>query len=90
MHEPLKNKIYIRKKLFFIFLGANFLVPKSGHQLEKQPVLGPTHGFSTSFLGATRNSICSQKYVDWRFISTPSPTFQERPENFYEHFLPLI
>ena len=34
------------------FLDANFLVPKSGHQLEKEPVLGPTHGFSTSFLGA--------------------------------------
>ena len=90
MHEPLKNKIYIGKKLFFNFLGANFLIPKSGHQLEKQPVLGPTHGFSTSFLGATRNSICSRKYVIWRFISTPTPLFQERHENFYENFLPLI
>ena len=71
-------------------LSANFLAPKSGHQLEKQPVLGPTHGFSTSFLGATRNSICSRKYVIWRFISTPTPLFQERHENFYENFLPLI
>ena len=65
--------MYIRKKLFFNFLSANFLVPKSGHQLEKRPVLGPTHGFSTFFLGATHNSICSRKYVIWRFISTTTP-----------------
>ena len=86
MHEPLKNKIYIRKKLFFIFLGANFLVPKSGHQLEKQPVLGPTHGFSTSFLRATRNSICSRKYVIWHFISTPTPFFKNVMKMFIKIF----
>ena len=86
MHEPLKNKIYIRKKLFFIFLGADFLMPKSGHQLEKQPVLGPTHGFSTSFLGANRNSICSRKYVIWHFISTPTVLFQECHETFMKIF----
>ena len=71
MHEPLKNIMYIGKKLFFNFLGANFVAPKSGHQL----VLGPTPGFPTSFLGATRNSICSRKYVIWRFISIPTPFF---------------
>ena len=49
--------------MFFNFLDANFLAPKSGHQLGKQPVFGLTHGFSTSFLDATRNSICSWKYV---------------------------
>ena len=89
MHEPLKNITYIGKNCFFNFLGANILAPKSGHQLEKQPVLGLTHGFSSSFLGASRNSICSWKYVIWRFISIPSPLFQERHENFYENFLPL-
>ena len=31
---------YLGKKLFYIFLGANFLMPKSSHQCEKQPVLG--------------------------------------------------
>ena len=86
MHEPLKNKIYIRKKLFFIFLGANFLVPKSGHQLEKQPVLGPTHGFFTSFSGATYNSICLRKYVIWHFISTPTPFFKNVMKIFMKIF----
>ena len=83
--------IYIYwKKMFFNFLGANFVAPKSGHQLEKQTVLGPTHGFSTFFLGATRNSLCSWQYVIWRSISTPTPLFQERHESFYEIFLSLI
>ena len=86
MHEPLKNKIYIRKKLFFIFLGANFLVPKSGHQLEKQPVLGPTHGFFTSFSGATYNSVCSRKYVISHFISTPTPFFKNVMKIFMKIF----
>ena len=27
--------------MFFYFFAANFLVPKSGHRREKQPVLGP-------------------------------------------------
>ena len=65
---------------------------KSSHQLEKQPVLGPIHflSFSTSFLGATHNSICLQKYVIWRFISTSPPIFQERHENFYKIFLPHL
>ena len=90
MHEPLKDITYIRKKMFFNFLGANFLVPKSSHQLEKQPVLGPTHGFSTSFLGATHNSICLRTYVIWRFISTPTPIFQERHEDFSENYLPHL
>ena len=43
MHEvlmSLQNRIYLGKK-FFNFLGANFLMPKSSHQREKQPVLGP-------------------------------------------------
>ena len=75
MHEPLKNITYIRKKLFFKFLGANFLAPKSSQQIEKQPVLGPNHGFSTTLLGATLNSICSQNYALWHFISTPTPPF---------------
>ena len=75
VHEPLKNITYIRKKLFFNILGTNFFAPKSGQQLEKQPVLGPTHGFSTSILGATRNSICSRNYIIWHFISTPTPPF---------------
>ena len=90
MHELLKSITYLVKKVFFNFLGANFLSPKSCHQLGKQPVLGPTHGFSASFLGAIRNSICSRKYVISRFISTLNPLFQERHENFYENFLPLI
>ena len=40
MHEPLKSRTYLGKKLFFHFLGADFLVPKSSHRPEKQPVLG--------------------------------------------------
>ena len=38
---PLKNRTYFGKKLFFNDLGADFVKPKSGHQHEKQPVLGP-------------------------------------------------
>ena len=30
----------MEKNLFFNFLDADFLVPKSGHRREKQPVLG--------------------------------------------------
>ena len=40
MHEPLKNRTYVEKKLFFNFLVRDFLMPKSSHQREKQPVLG--------------------------------------------------
>ena len=40
MHEPLKNKTYLGKKLFFNFFGANFVTPKSSPRHEKQPVLG--------------------------------------------------
>ena len=43
MHEALKNRTYIGKKLFFNFLGANFLAPKSRQRHEKQPLLGPGH-----------------------------------------------
>ena len=64
--------------------------PKTVTNLKKQPVLGLTHGFPTSFLGDTRNLICTRKYVIWRFISTPTPLFQERHENFYENFLPHL
>ena len=35
MRERLKNETYLGKKLFFNFLGANFVSPKSGHQCEK-------------------------------------------------------
>ena len=42
MHESLRNKTYLGKKLFN-FLGANFLTSKSSHWHEKQPVLGPGH-----------------------------------------------
>ena len=41
MHEPLKNRIYLGEKMFFNFLDADFLAPKSGRTREKQPVLGP-------------------------------------------------
>ena len=41
MHEPLKNRTYLGKKLPFHFLGADFLAPKSSHRCENQPVLGP-------------------------------------------------
>ena len=72
--------------MFFNFLGPNFLAPKSSQQVGKQPALGATHGFSTSFSGASCNSICSRKYVIC-FICNPTPLFQERHENFYEIFL---
>ena len=49
MHEPLENRTYIGKKLFN-FLGADFLAPKSGHQREKQPVLGRAHLKKTEVL----------------------------------------
>ena len=38
MYELL-NRTYLGKKLFFNFLGADFVAPKSGHRREKQPVL---------------------------------------------------
>ena len=34
-------KEYSLEKIVFHFLDANFFAPKSGHQWEKQPVLGP-------------------------------------------------
>ena len=74
------------KKLFFNFWGVNFRALESGHQLEKQPVLGPTHGFSTSFLVATRNSICSWRYVIWNFISTPTSFFKNAMKIFMKIF----
>ena len=46
MHEPLKNRDYVEKN-FFWGGGADFLAPKSGHQHEKQPVLGPGYYGST-------------------------------------------
>ena len=48
-----------------------------------------TCGFSTSFLGTTRNLICSQKNV-MTFYFYPYPPFQARHENFYENFLPHL
>ena len=41
MHELLKSRTYLGEKLFFNFLGTDFLAPKSGHRREKRPVLGP-------------------------------------------------
>ena len=41
MHGPLKNRTCLGKKLFFNFLGADFFVPKGGHQREKQRALDP-------------------------------------------------
>ena len=41
MHEPLKNRTYLGIKLFFNFMGADFLAPKSGHRCEKHTALGP-------------------------------------------------
>ena len=38
VHEPLKNRTCLRKKLLFNFLGADFFRPKSGHRREKQHV----------------------------------------------------
>ena len=45
MYELL-NGTYLGKKLFFNFLGADFVAPKSGHRREKQRVLrlGKGHG----------------------------------------------
>ena len=43
VHEPLKYRTYLGTKLFFNFLGADFLVAKGGHRREKQPVLGPAY-----------------------------------------------
>ena len=43
MHEPLKNRIYLRKKMFFIFFGTNFRAPKCGQRHEKQPALELEH-----------------------------------------------
>ena len=47
-----------------------------------------TPGNSTSFLGATRNLICSWKN-EILFISTPTP-LSRTSKNFYENFLPVI
>ena len=38
VHELLKKRTYVGKKCFLLFLGADFVVPKSGHRCEKQPV----------------------------------------------------
>ena len=32
-------ELVLEKKLFFNFLGANFVAPKSDHRRDKQPVL---------------------------------------------------
>ena len=49
MHEPLTNLGYLGKKLFFNFLGAHFVVPKSDHRCEKQPIIGPALSHVTCF-----------------------------------------
>ena len=46
MHEPLKNRTYLRKKLIFNFLSPDFLAKKKIFLIfsdfcKKQPVLGP-------------------------------------------------
>ena len=47
--------------------------------------------FISYSLGATRNSICSRKNIIRHFVFTPTLLpFQERHENIYENFLPLI
>ena len=56
MHEPLKNRTFLGK-LFFNFLGANFLAPKSDHQREKQPVLGDGLIRETYFFSLKQNTI---------------------------------
>ena len=64
MHESLKNRTYLGKKQFFNFLGADFVAPKSGHQREKQPVLGPAynqfgiyHSFYVSLLEPCQSNL---------------------------------
>ena len=42
LHSGGNTEIFFeQKKLFFNFLGADFVAPKSSHQHEKQPVSGP-------------------------------------------------
>ena len=67
-------------------MGTDFIALKSGHRLEKQPVLGLAHGFSTSFLGPTRNLIWSRKYVMCRFNSTPIPLSKTSLKFLWEFF----
>ena len=38
-------ELILEKNCFFSFLGADFLAPKSGQRLEKQPVLGPGYRY---------------------------------------------
>ena len=43
MYMSLKIKeqnLYVGKKIFFNFLGVDFVAPKSGHRCEKQHVIG--------------------------------------------------
>ena len=54
VHEPLKNiELILAKNLFLNFLGANFAVPKSGHQCEKQPALGLVYWITVQGLTRT-------------------------------------
>ena len=38
--EPLKNRTYLGKKLFFNFLGADFLLPIRGHNVKNSLIYG--------------------------------------------------
>ena len=44
-----------RKKLFFNFLDTDFLMPKIGHQREKQPLLGPVYVYMHKYIYKTIN-----------------------------------
>ena len=58
---PLKNRTFVGKKnVFLIFLGANFVAPKSRHQCDKQPVLGQAWEYQPKSKGKI--------YVQKRFV----------------------
>ena len=69
MLEPLKNRTNLRKKLFFKFLGANFVAPKSLHRREKQSVLGPA-----SKIFIVHLSIEREQALKCFFVARPVPT----------------
>ena len=92
MHEPLNNITYAGKKMSFNFLGANFVVPKSGH---KQSALGRALECTAKIkMKNTRpKKLVRDSYQIFYFllcyilVFTSADTFSINFQNFIQHYL---
>ena len=69
-------ELILEKKLFFNFLGNDFLAPKSAHGREKQPLLGPacSRKKAVRILGSTRPLVLQKNNCSENFSKHSSKT----------------